>query len=104
MLCPLSYVPEGTAGLEPATVGFEKEPPSTQQADLSTEAPMAARPRFERRTPGSEPGVIPVSPPRIGLNGETRTPNPRFPKPVRYLLRHVQLVLTVGFEPTLTAV
>ena len=29
---------------------------------------MAARPRFERGTPGSAPGVIPVSPPRIDRN------------------------------------
>ena len=83
MLCPLSYVPEGTAGLEPATVGSKKEPPSTQQADLSTEASMAARPRFERGPPGSGPGVVPVPPPRIGLDGRTRTSNPRLPTPVR---------------------
>ena len=63
---------------------------------------MAARPRFERRTPGSEPGVIPVSPPRIGLDGRTRTSNPRLPTPVRSPLRHVQVVLTAGVEPALT--
>ena len=44
---------------------------------------LAARPGFEPGFPGSEPGVVPVALPRIGLDGETRTPNPRLPGPVR---------------------
>ena len=39
-----------------------------------------------------------------GLDGEIRTPNLRLPKPARFQLRHVQVVLTAGFEPALTAV
>ena len=65
---------------------------------------MAARPRFERRIPGSEPGVIPVSPPRIASGREGSNLQPPAPEAGALPLRHVQVVLTVGFEPTLTAV
>src|SRR4051812_30570609 len=41
---------------------------------------------------------------QMRLDGRARTSNPRLPRPVRCRLRHVQVVLTVGFEPTLTAV
>jgi hypothetical protein len=43
----------------------------------------AARRGLEPRPPGSEPGVVPVPPPRIGLDGRNRTSNPRLPGPVR---------------------
>src|SRR5438445_9069653 len=57
----------------------------------TAEASMAARPRFERGPPGSGPGVVPVPPPRIGLDGRTRTSNPRLPTPVPYQLGHVHV-------------
>lgn len=48
--------------------------------------------------PGLEPGVScfmggrgAAPPPRIGLNGEVQTPNPRLPTPVRFQLRYVQV-------------
>jgi hypothetical protein len=51
---------------------------------------LAARPGFEPGPPVSGAGVVPFPPPRMGLNGEARTPNPRLPTPVRCRLSHVQ--------------
>jgi hypothetical protein len=62
---------------------------------------MAARPGFEPGPPGSEPGVVPVPPSRIGLDGEIRTPNLRSPTPARFQLHHVQ-VSTDGGSRTRT--
>ena len=91
MLYRLSYVRIWTAGLEPATAGSKKEPLPAPQADsilkvrdnCSGIVGLAARPRFERGPPGSGPGVVPVPPPRNGLDGRARTSTPRLPKPVR---------------------
>src|SRR5438045_2623448 len=44
----------------------------------------AASPGLEPGPPGSEPGVVPVPPARIGLDGEIRTPNLRLPTPARF--------------------
>lgn len=91
-LTRLSYAPSvGAAGFEPATSRLKdrrnprlrSRPTRMSRSATTTEASMAARPRFERGPPGSEPGVVPVPPPRIGLDGRARTSNPRLPKPVR---------------------
>ena len=78
MLCRLSYIPRD-GGIRTRDRWIMKESPSTQQADLSTEASQ----RSERRDSNSQPPV-----PETGALTE---------------LRHVQLVLTVGIEPTLAA-
>jgi hypothetical protein len=52
---------------------------------------LAARPGLEHWPPASGAGVVPLPPPRAGLNGEARTPNPRLPTSVRFRLRHVQM-------------
>jgi hypothetical protein len=62
---------------------------------------MAARPRFERGPPGSGPGVVPLPPPRNGLDGRTRTSSPRLPTPVRSHCATSRRVLTGGVEPPL---
>src|ERR1700736_5100866 len=86
-----------------------KEPLPASQADsilkvqeqLLGHRRLAARPRFERGPPGSGPGVVPVPPPRIGLDGEIRTPSPRLPTPVRSRCATSRRVLTAGVEPAL---
>ena len=94
MLCPFELRPEvvRAAGLEPATTRLAVEGTpvcASGRLEMSSSgtaaqaSSLAARPRFERGPPGSEPGVVPVPPPRNGLDGETRTPNPRLPTPVR---------------------
>ena len=95
MLCPFELRPEvvRAAGLEPATTRLAVEGTpvcASGRLEMSSNGTaaqasfdLAARPRFERGPPGSEPGVVPVPPPRMGLDGETRTPNPRLPTPVR---------------------
>ena len=61
-----------------------RRPIEMSRCATTAETSMAARPRFERGSPGSKPGVVPVPPPRIGLDGRARTSNPRLPKPVRF--------------------
>ena len=62
---------------------------------------MAARPRLERGPPGSEPGVVPVPPPRIASGREGSNLQPPAPEAGALPLRHVQVVLTAGLEPAL---
>ena len=103
VLCRLSYVREGRRDSNPQPPCKQKEPPSAQQADSNFKERdncrgivVAARPGLEPGPPGSEPGVVPVPPPRtgaasMGLDGEIRTPNLRLPMPARCQLRHVQV-------------
>ena len=78
------------AGIAPATVRSHdpKEPSPAQQADhfdcqgaRTAGIVRAARPGVEPGLPASVAGVVPFPPPRIGLDGETRTPNLRLPMP-----------------------
>jgi hypothetical protein len=88
----LSYTPNGRGGgirtrdlsiKDRRNPRLRSRPTRLSRCATTAEASRAARPRFERGPPGSEPGVVPVPPPRIGLDGRARTSNPRLPKPVR---------------------
>ena len=88
MLCLLSYAHEGRRDSNPQPQDPKEPLPAPQadddgvkERDNCSDIALAARPGIEPGLPGSEPGVVPLPPPRIGW-----------------------LVLTAGFEPALTAV
>ncbi len=99
------------AGLEPATSLLEmKEPPSAQLADSTVkerdnrrdidgcEATVRTRTSWFRARRGTSSTTSHWS----GREGSNL--QPPAPEAGALPLRHVQVVLTVGFEPTLTAV
>src|SRR4051812_25551174 len=53
---------------------------------------QAARARFERAPPGSEPGMVPFPPPRIASEREGSNLQPPVPETGALPLRHVQLL------------
>jgi hypothetical protein len=71
-LCRLSYAPTG-GGTRTRTRWLRRNPclrnrPTTVKVRTTTEASIAASPGFEPGPPGSEPGVVPVPPPRKDLD------------------------------------
>ncbi len=107
----LSYTPNGRGGgirtrdlsmKDRRNPRLRSRPTRLSRCATTAEASMAARPRFERGPPGSEPGVVPVPPPRIASGREGSNLQPPAPEAGALPLRHVQVVLTAGVEPALT--
>ena len=108
MLYRLSYARGGRRDSNPQPQDPKEPLPAPQadgdgvkERDNRRDIVLAARPGFEPGLPGSEPGVVPLPPPRIVWTGGLEPP---IPGAGALPLRHVQLVLTAGFEPALTAV
>ena len=113
---PLSYAGmDRAAGLEPATLDYEGTPACAagrletaehrqlQMASMGCEARVRTRTSWFRARRGSSSTTSHCG---SVWTGETRTPTPGSPTPVRShcATSRLWLVLTVGFEPTLTAV
>ena len=92
MLYRLSYAPKG-GGTRTRNHRIQKEPPPAQQADSTVKVRDNCRGIVWLRGQGSNLDLLVqgqawfrfhhLALHSLGLDGETRTPNPRLPKPVR---------------------
>ena len=104
MLFQLSYVLESTAGLEPATHGLRRNPHLRSRPISLQSASRRCEARDRTRTPGFRaPCAASCTTSHRWSGWEESNFQPPASEAGALPLRHIQVVPTVGFEPTLDA-